>query len=67
MAKLIIHKEADPEARELERHLRFKGLSPEDKLKELCKLIELTIMLGGENNLKQPSGKGVVLRKKTST
>ena len=63
MAKLIIHKTANLEVRDRERADRFLALSPEDKMKELCHLIELTFLLGGANNRKKPQGKGLVIKR----
>jgi hypothetical protein len=63
MPKLILRKKVDLQEIEEERHQRFKNLNPTDKMKELCRLIELTILLGGKNALKSPTGKGIVLKK----
>jgi len=64
VAKFIIHNTANPEQREHQRAARFMALSPEDKMKELCHLIELTFLLGGEKGRKKPQGKGLVINKK---
>lgn len=63
--KIILNtnKNRTPEELESERANRYKNLSAVDKMKELCKLIELSIMLGGSNSLKSPEKKGIVLFK----
>ena len=47
MSKITLRKNPNLEQIELERHLRFKNLSDESKMKKLCALIETTIVLGG--------------------
>jgi len=63
MARLILHKTPNPEARSLERHIAFAKLSPEEKMKKLCHLIELSFSLGGRNHLKKPQGKGLIIKR----
>ena len=46
MPKITFRQNPNLETIELERHLRFKNLSSESKMKELCCLIEMTIRLG---------------------
>jgi hypothetical protein len=51
------------ESLEKERASRFLKLSPVNKIKELCSLIELSIHLGGKNRYKSPQERGIVIRK----
>jgi hypothetical protein len=57
MSKITLRQNPNLEQIELERHLRFKNLSPTEKMKELCHLIELTIQLGGEKSIKKSTAK----------
>ncbi|MCB0669118.1 MAG: hypothetical protein KDC80_25010 [Saprospiraceae bacterium] len=61
--RLIIKKEREIENSEADRRRRFGQLSGEEKMKELCYLIELTILMGGELRLKKPGGRGIVIKK----
>jgi hypothetical protein len=64
MAKVIFRQNPNLEQIELERHLKFKNLSDEDRIKETFKLIEITILLGSQKSIKKPEGKGLLLFKK---
>ena len=62
MAKLSIKKVYNAAENQIHRDLRFKSLSVEQKMKELCKLIELSIVLGSKQSNKRPDGKGKIFR-----
>jgi hypothetical protein len=63
MGKLILHDNPDPERLERERAARFLALSAEDKLKELFALIDLAVKMNGGKPIKEPQGKGIIIRK----
>ena len=66
MGKIIIHTNPNPEQQDLERHLRFAQLPLSEKLNQLFALIDLTVKMNGGKPLKEPQGKGIVLRKKSN-
>jgi len=63
MGKLILHNNPDPERNNLERAKEFAALPDEEKLKRLFALIELSVVLNDGKPLKEPQGKGLVIRK----
>ena len=63
MGKLILHDNPDLERLNEERSERFYHLPFEDKLKELFALIDLTVKMNGGRPIKEPQGKGIVIRK----
>ena len=67
MGKLILHTYPDPEQLAHERHERYAALPLAEKLKELFALIDLTIKLNGGKPIKEPQGKGIIIRKKSSS
>ena len=50
----------------LERAEQYKSLSSLQKLNELFALIDLAKRLNGDTPIKEPQGKGFVLRKKST-
>lgn len=67
MAKLTIHDPAKTrEELELERKLAYARLPGEEKWRQLMELIALSIKLNGGKPLKEPQGKGIVIRKPKS-
>jgi hypothetical protein len=63
MGKLILHDNPDPDALEQERAARYRDLPFADKLKELFALIDLAVKMNGGKPIKEPQGKGLVIRK----
>lgn len=63
MGRVVLHTNPDPERLERERAQRFAALPFEQKLLELYALIDLAIKMNGGKPLKEPQGKGIVLRK----
>ena len=66
MGKLVIHTNPNPAQQDLERHLRFAHLPLSEKLNQLFALIDLTVKMNGGKPIKEPQGKGIVLRKKSN-
>lgn len=65
MAKLVLHDlSLSPEAIQQEREQRFLKLSAQEKLEELFALINLSIAMNGGKPIKEPQGKGLIIRKK---
>lgn len=46
-----------------ERAMQYMRLSPLEKLNQLCALIDLAQRLNSDAPIKEPQGKGIVLRK----
>ncbi len=63
MGKLILHDNPDPERLANERANRFYNLPFEEKLRELFALIDLAVKMNGGKPIKEPQGKGIVIRK----
>lgn len=63
MGKLILHENPDPERLNEKRADRFYHLPFEEKLKELFALIDLSVKMNSGKPIKEPQGKGIVLRK----
>jgi len=63
MGKVILHNVPDPEKNKLERAREFAILPFEEKLKRSFALIELGVKLNGGKPLKEPQGKGIIIRK----
>ena len=63
MGKVILHNNPDPEKNHLERARQFAALSDDEKLKRLFALIELSMVLNEGKPLKEPQGKGLLIRK----
>lgn len=61
MKKITITK--DPVQASNHRLRTFFLLTPEEKMKELCHLIELSILVGG-GKMKEPNRMGLVISKK---
>ena len=53
MERVNINVNLSNEDREFYRHLRFKNLSAEDKMKELCHLIETMQLFSDQSESKQ--------------
>ena len=66
MGRVVLHSVPDPERMERERALGFLALPLEEKLKRLFALIELSVKLNDGKPLKEPQGKGIVIRKPKS-
>lgn len=63
MSRLILHDNPDPEAQALARARRFMALSTDEKMKQLFALIRLSIAMNEGKPLREPQGKGFILRK----
>ena len=63
MGKLILHKQPNPERLEQQRAERYFNLPFAEKLKELFSLIDLAVKMNGGKPIKEPQGKGIVIRK----
>lgn len=63
MGKLILHDNPDPERLRAERAARFAALPFSEKLKILFAQIDLAVKMNGGKPLKEPQGKGIVIRK----
>jgi len=63
MGRIVLHPDSTPEQIECARAERYKSLPFADKLMELFALIDLAIKMNGGKPLKQPQGKGIVIRK----
>lgn len=61
--KFILYNNENLEEIEFRRQQRFFQKSPEDKMKELCYLIELSMLLGKERPIKKPMGLGLIIGK----
>lgn len=61
--RINLRKEQEIENVETDRRKRFYGLSGEEKMKELCYLIELSMLLSGEGTLKKPDGRGIIIKR----
>ena len=61
MAKVVFHTKPDLEAIELQRMLKFKQLSFEERFNQICYLIYMSNQIF--KTQKQPQGKGLVIRK----
>lgn len=65
MGRVILHPIPDPEAIERRRSEEFNILTPLEKMERLMMLNRAAIMLNGGKPLKEPQGKGLVIRKLT--
>ncbi len=63
MGGVFLHENPDPEKQALERALAFNALSDTDKIKRLLTINALAVKLNGGKPLKQPQGKGIIIRK----
>ena len=63
MPKLTLRNNPDLRQIEKERNDAFRKLSGEERIKEMFKLIEFTMMLHPDMPYKKPTGKGLVMRK----
>jgi hypothetical protein len=63
MGRVILHTKPDPEKLELERAKQFFLLPLEEKLNRLFALIDLSVKLNNNKPIKQPQGKGLIIRK----
>ena len=61
MAKLLIHnQEIDLKKERVKRH---REKSAEQRFDELMKLNHLAMLMSGRKSLREPQGKGIILRK----
>ena len=63
LGKVIFHTNPDPERLALERAERFAKLPYEEKLKQLLALNDLAVKMNGGKAIKEPQGKGIIIRK----
>jgi hypothetical protein len=63
MGKIVLHPNTTPEQIDRARAERYNSLPFAEKLTELFSLIDLAVKMNGGKPLKQPQGKGIVIRK----
>jgi len=66
MSRVIFHNHAAPGAIEMRRAAEWEQLQPEQRWQRLLNLIRLSVLLNGGRPLKQPQGKGLIIRKNLS-
>jgi hypothetical protein len=65
MGKVTIRNNANVDAIEHERQIRYKNLPIKTQLFELFALIEATVLLNNGQPIKKPQGKGLIIQKPT--
>lgn len=63
MGRVVLRPQPDLAQIEAERQGRFANLSTTEKLNELFALIDMAVKLNGWKPLKEPQGKGLLIRK----